>query len=52
MAQENDYKLIEPERETGKLKGVPKSTSLMIDINDRYFTPIEFPGFIKYVEHS
>ena len=25
MAQENDYKLIEPERKTGKLKGVPKS---------------------------
>jgi len=25
---------------------------LMIDINNRYFTPIEFPGFIKYVEHS
>lgn len=24
---------------------------LMIDINNRYFTPIELPGFITYVEH-
>ena len=25
---------------------------MMTDINNRYFTPIELPGFITYVEHS